>query len=1270
MYEATPYINPSEDIDIGLVLEASAIIDREAKQSVLVPSPRTVRFDTLQGVAVYPLGFPIRSISSFKINGVEASYTVDGSMVVINGINGIAEVTGIMGFGSLSPLPNTTIDDVTTLLSEGKAGDVAIIGDELVYWSTDGSNVVRGAGNTEAKAHDNAESFKVNVDPQLQVAASRAARRIQAYKSLAGDTPFDVINDEMRQLVEPFYRPIMPRAFGSNGARTSGNGSPPSPAPIPPSTGGITAEQVDQKIEIHRENEDAHHPADGQGGGTVDRIARDEIDAHERSTHNTDETARRAAAAAKTTADEAKSEIEEHERNHPAGGGAGGTGVLTTVLTRTKAQSPSTEVGNFTIEGLRHNEVLDILFHVTDAGLNNIFVQLSLTNSFTPVVASDDKGSLSATNQSGQQHFTLRSEYIHRGTTTSRTIYWRKVGTINFSIETIRSQQPDDHPISDLPVAEPTLDDRIPFLDENDRWKGKVAAGTKWAALFGDTIGRPLQEMISNLRTALTAETAKRTSGDDLQSIEVRSASSYQTALNAQANSDQPLEMVILEDISGSRGGNPYSYKSGDVLWFAPRSDSPERRFNILGAKAIPDGSIADDVVTKGLFTQAMYDLIAARDKWFAYGINGVSQLHQILTDDTSKKQARLFFFDKDVNEVHQSITYAHRRNEVGYALPGETTVTSLFHTTDTKIKHAGTAAEMAALLTEHIKENTDLFVYINAGFRNAGTTYAKGSVVSFKPNSITPVVELRLPVKSASIRIEPPSIASPIDLDGDYVLFLGELPYSNAEVDQLEIWIKDQGVHQISNFKPEDGPFVIPFNVNTSEETQVGLTNSDNYARILAVYRKGGQYVGQDTTVLAVKNQVPAPVASGDGSGGGGGGAGIPEAVALTSQAASVSTPTGVFPLRRKFKLEDLEENGLYEIIIKVENMSGATNRPNIRLYTLDSDPPAILPNLNNLTQDDAHGELVGGNGNFGSVPNGQSETYTIGYFHHSSTRTTRTFMLSTAANNAGNTQVWAIRPGTGVVERLTSQQKAEVIDVRITPTVVSPSDTALKTFKMTSDSPAILGPAVWANTNIAGQRTDRQRLTGAELTFTYSDAIAMQINQNIPATDREIRVDIELWDAESAGNQLATLRRDITLQRDAPAAWVQALDAQPMTVPANSSAEVTIQTATITPRSVTTRINIRGHVDATAQAPSGASRDIGIEIRLYRGNDLLISRHQRSSTFARNEQVHYSIDLDLLELPRSSVAQTYTLRAVRLGESNPVWTLTDRQIIVHEVL
>lgn len=394
----------------------------------------------------------------------------------------------------------------------------------------------------------------------------------------------------------------------------------------------------------------------------------------------------------------------------------------------------------------------------------------------------------------------------------------------------------------------------------------------------------------------------------------------------------------------------------------------------------LPDGEIkAPRAVTKGLFTQAIYDFLAARDKWVSYGINDAAQLHQILTDAAQMKVARLLFFDADVIETHQGVKYDHKRNTVGYALPGDSTATYLFSVPDTKIKHAGTTAELDALLVTHQTERTDLFVFINAAFAHSGINYARGTLVSFRPESVAPTVEWRLPVRSTSIRIEPPSIAAPADLNRDYVLFLGKPDYTNAEVDELEIWFKEEAVHEIAGFKPEDGPFVISFAVDTTEETQVGLQGADTHIPVLAVYRKGGQYVGQDTTALAVQNQVPAP------SGG----------------------------------------------------------------------------------------------------------------------------------------------------KELTDEQKAELIGLRLQPSVAAPSDTAFKTWKVRSADPGILGASVWVQITVQGQTLARQQLTGAVLTFTFSDLIAEAINGNLASGAEVLTVELALHDAKSDGNLLATIRRDVTIRK-----------------------------------------------------------------------------------------------------------------------------------------
>ena len=83
---------------------------------------------------------------------------------------------------------------------------------------------------------------------------------------------------------------------------------------------------------------------------------------------------------------------------------------------------------------------------------------------------------------------------------------------------------------------------------------------------------------------AFTPETQARiTAGDDLQSITIGSLGNFNAALAAQVKSDQPLELVFATTIVLNAGtAQEETYNVGDVLYFAPRSAAPERRFNIV----------------------------------------------------------------------------------------------------------------------------------------------------------------------------------------------------------------------------------------------------------------------------------------------------------------------------------------------------------------------------------------------------------------------------------------------------------------------------------------------------------------------------------------------------------------------------------------------------------------------------------------------------------------------------------------------------------------
>ena len=90
-----------------------------------------------------------------------------------------------------------------------------------------------------------------------------------------------------------------------------------------------------------------------------------------------------------------------------------------------------------------------------------------------------------------------------------------------------------------------------------------------------------LQTEASTLAQSIAGEGTSREAGDDLQSVTVSSASSYQSTLNSQQGSPKPLLLVISAAISGSRDSTPYSYDAGDVLYVPPVSETPEYLFTL-----------------------------------------------------------------------------------------------------------------------------------------------------------------------------------------------------------------------------------------------------------------------------------------------------------------------------------------------------------------------------------------------------------------------------------------------------------------------------------------------------------------------------------------------------------------------------------------------------------------------------------------------------------------------------------------------------------------
>ena len=132
------------------------------------------------------------------------------------------------------------------------------------------------------------------------------------------------------------------------------------------------------------------------------------------------------------------------------------------------------------------------------------------------------------------------------------------------------------------------------------------------------------------------------------------------------------------------------------------------------------------------------------------------------------------------------------------------------------------------------------------------------------------------------------------------------------------------------------------------------------------------------------------------------------------------------------------------------------------------------------------------------------------------------------------------------------------------------------------------------------------------------------------------------------------------------APPAVVQTFTAANLAV---AAAEVTLQTANITPRTNTTRVRIVAHADLLSQEATNArGQNATVDVRIYRGATMIREVRMGNTNIRNGGTAHEHAGIEWVDTPNSAAAQTYTLRAIRAGNLN--WTASDRQLILEEVL
>lgn len=231
----------------------------------------------------------------------------------------------------------------------------------------------------------------------------------------------------------------------------------------------------------------------------------------------------------------------------------------------------------------------------------------------------------------------------------------------------------------------------------------------------------------------------------------------------------------------------------------------------------------------------------------------------------------------------------------------------------------------------------------------------------------------------------------------------------------------------------------------------------------------------------------------------------------------------------------------------------------------------------------------------------------------------------------------------------------------------------TKVKTIRIDIPNPELLTGDIWVLGYTQGQPAIGARTKWASslagLNIVIADASADAVaSALITDSDPQVEVRLRFYDKATGGNEIERVGVNIPIVLvPLPATWVQSHTTG--NIRATTNAETTLQTLTITPRSASQPIHLAAHLDCNSDNATSNNidnRDIGFEVRLYRGSDLLIARHKQQIV-NRNQNLELSLDLDWLDTNHNSnSAITYTLRGVRRGSVS--WTLSDRQIIAHE--
>ena len=618
------------------------------------------------------------------------------------------------------------------------------------------------------------------------------------------------------------------------------------------------------------------------------------------------------------------------------------------------------------------------------------------------------------------------------------------------------------------------------------------------------------------------AEVKARTEGDDLQSITVGTLGNYQAAIAAQLDSDQPLELMFSATIVLHAGtAQQETYNAGDVVYYAPRSDTPERRFNIVSHTELTQESThrlqGDEIIGYG-------DISTGGELDAALATHGRANLNH----------AGLLAINTDF----VTSTRAYVAGQRWYIAP-------------------------------HHKGEDDLVLFSEAGSGPGGADAVARAAAAANAKAIKENKERldAIPKYPAKLSVWPPNVAQHSDLQRDFKAVLNELDeqvlrldggatgtrfvnrfqIKTRNADRAEVLLHDQAWSYT-----EEGAQELEWAVDAAEFNQLGTEVSTDYIEVWGEFRAvygGGVNEPRGRTqpfVIGFGEEDEWPASRGDLKNLGGG---------------KPRTGFGLMQVARTEVIPGYTFTG-YATTLPSGSLEGDQSEPISGIYTATV----------RTTSDPDFAAIEQGKTYFAQNPSGNPSVplYVLidGVSYDVQHNTSRFYEIVGFAGfkAAGTHQVQVIFTNgrTWIQNPLSRAQQIALLSVIPDPAAIAYSSAddlsaKVKNIAIRVANPELLEGDVWVEGWIQGQPGTGARTRWASniagFNIALADASADAVSAAIISNgDNQVEVRLRFYDAEDAGNEIERIGMNVPVVQTAKSRFERAVGGSPAVLPEGS--------------------------------------------------------------------------------------------------------------------